>query len=128
MAISAFFDDVIEENYDVNLPILILKELVQELEIKTKGLLIGNIVKELRGTYIRLTFDIRAPSLNNYGYTVFTLIHDLVSFYPLKISVSNNPILEVQNQEDLEKELKIIFLSPEVKKVINGLLAQVKAA
>jgi hypothetical protein len=36
--------------------------------------------------------------------------------------------IEVQNQEEFEKELKIIFSSKKVKDVINGLLAQIKAA
>lgn len=125
MTISEILDDVIEENYDVKMPISILKELAQELEKKTKGLLIGEVNQSLWKNKFTLHFSIVAPSLNNYSYGVFTIQHDLVIVYPLELM---NPLhVRIENQEELEEKLKEIFSSSEVKRVINGMLAQIKA-
>lgn len=125
--LDAFFDDVIEESL-VKPPIAVLKELAQGLEKRTNGLLIGEVEQELWSQKrIKLEFYIKAPSLNNYSYEVFSLNHDF-SFYPLEIRPSNERSpLKVENQDELEAKLKTIFSSPEVKKVINGLLAQIKS-
>ncbi len=141
-----FFDDVIEET-SVKPPIAVLKELAQELVQKTQGLLVGEVEQSNRSNEFRLQFYITAPSLNNYSYEVFRVKHNL-NFYPLSLTkaadmgageglsaraglssvVRGYGTDEVENQEKFEKKLKIIFSSPEVKKVINGLLAQIKSA
>ncbi len=125
MAITAIFDDIIEENYDVKMPITILKELAQELEKKTKGLLIGEVSQSLWKNIFTLHFFIIAPSLNNYSYSVLTIQHDLVILYPLEFI---RPIqVEIKNENELEEKLKEVFSSSEVKRVINGMLAQIRA-
>jgi hypothetical protein len=126
--LDTFFDDVIIEENLVKPPIAVLKELAQGLEKRTNGLLIGEVEQSFwNQEKIKLEFYIKAPSLNNYSYEVFNLNHDL-SFYPLEIRPSNerSPLI-VENQDELEAKLKTIFSSPEVKKVINGLLAQIKS-
>lgn len=126
-SLSSIFDGVIEESSMV-VPIAVLKELAQELNKRTKGLLFARVEQKINsdGNLFSLDFYITAPSLNNYSYEAFTVIHDL-GLYPLRIwNSSNNLIAEADNQEEFEKGLKLIFSSPEIKKVINGLLAQVK--
>lgn len=125
--LSAIFDDIIENDYEVKLPIVVLKELGQALEKKTQGLLIAQVRQELWGQKFQIHFAIIAPSLNNYGYHVFWIEHD-IKMYPLKIYHDEIKDKEINNQEELEKEIKVIFSSSEVKRVINGLLAQIKAA
>ncbi len=141
-----FFDDVIEET-SVKPPIAVLKELAQELAQKTQGLLVGKVEQSNRSNDFSLEFYITAPSLNNYSYEVFRVKHNL-NFYPLMLTktadmgtgeglaaraglssvVTGYGADEVKNLEKFEEKLKIIFSSPEVKKVINGLLAQIKSA
>jgi len=128
-----FFDDVIEET-SVKPPIAVLKELAQELAQKTQGLLVGKVEQSNLSNEFSLEFYITAPSLNNYSYEVFRVNHNL-DFYPLKLTINatrlpnrSYAVEKVENQEKFEETLKIIFSSPEVKKVINGLLAQIKSA
>ena len=128
-----FFDDVIEET-SVKPPIAVLKELAQELAQKTQGLLVGKVEQSNLSNEFSLEFYITAPSLNNYSYEVFSVNHDL-DFYPLELTITatrlpdrSYAVEKVENQEKFEEKLKIIFSSPEVKKVINGLLAQIKSA
>jgi|APLak6261659120_1056016.scaffolds.fasta_scaffold17298_1 hypothetical protein len=126
-SLDAIFDGVIEEGLE-RPPIAVLKELAQGLEKRTKGLLVGRVEQFFSDPDFSLQFYITAPSLNNYSYEVFSVTHDL-SFYPLHIwwTVSQTSRI-AGNQEDFEKELKTIFSSPEVKKVINGLLAQIQSS
>ncbi|MBL6987895.1 MAG: hypothetical protein ISR72_12835, partial [Methylobacter sp.] len=103
------------------------KELARGLEKRTAGLLVGKVEQSSEGSDFLLEFYIAAPSLNNYEYKVLDLTHNL-NFYPLHISSSNeNSFSDISNQEDLEISLKTIFSSAEVKRVINGLLAQIKS-
>lgn len=143
--LDAIFDGVIEESL-VKPPIAVLKELAQGLEKRTAGLLVGEVTQDYWNSKFRLQFYIRVPSLNNYSYNVFEIEHDL-SFYPLRIKPTDSDIfkasskasldldenfeeyryLDAKDQDELEEILKTIFSSPEVKKVINGLLAQTKS-
>jgi hypothetical protein len=124
--LDSIFDDVIEVD-SVKPPIAVLKELVQALEKKTQGLLTGKVEQNIWASEFKLEFYITAPSLNNYSYEVFSLTHNL-NFYPLDIRSSNeNTFSKVNDPEELEVKLKTIFSSPEVKRVINGLLAQIKS-
>ena len=145
--LDAFFDDVIEE-IPVKPPVAILKELSLGLEKRTAGLLIGEVAQDNLNSKFHLRFYIKAPSLNNYRYNVFEIEHDL-SFYPLRIKATDDDIFKstpnalsdfdgfggskeyrcvnIKNQQELEEILKTIFSSSQVKRVINGLLAQIKS-
>ena len=140
-----FFDGVIEET-SVKPPIAVLKELGKDLEAITKGLLVGVVAQGTCDSQFSFSFYITAPSLNNYSYHVLKIKHDL-SFYPLRIvptdeNIFNSDVkessdldeyfkeyryIDVKNQEELEGILKKIISSSQVKKVINGLLAQIKS-
>lgn len=127
-SLSSIFDGVIDENFTVVTPIAVLKELAQELNKRTKGLLIAKVAQHIDSNShnFYLEFYITAPSLNNYSYDVLSVTHNL-GLYPLSIyNNSNELIVKANNQEEFEKGLKLTFSSPEIKKVINGLLAQVK--
>jgi len=126
MSIDSIFDDVIEET-TVTPPITVLREVAQALEKKTQGLLTGEVEQYIQGSTVKLHFKINAPSLNNYAYEAVRAKHPM-SFYPLTIEKMSSDDIEIQNQEEFEKELKVIFSSKKVKNVINGLLAQIKAA
>ncbi len=145
--LDTFFDDVIEENL-VKPPVAVLKELALGLEKRTTGLLVGEVVQDNLNSKFHLRFYIKAPSLNNYRYNVFEIEHDL-SFYPLRIKAIDDDIFKstpnalsdfdgfggskeylyvnIKDQQELEEILKKIFSSSQVKRVINGLLAQIKS-
>ena len=127
--LEAIFDDVIDEGSLVKPPIAVLKELAQGLEKRTQGLLVGKIEQTVyQDRSFILDFYITAPSLNNYSYQVLKINHD-IDFYPLKVTGSEiNSSVQANNQKELEDFLKFIISTPEVKKVINGLLAQIKSA
>ena len=128
--LSGIFDDIIEESSTIIPPVAILKELAQELTKKTQGLVIAEVQPDERDYnhphHFGFQFTIVAPSLNNYHYDVLSIWHDL-KLYPLRIYLfDDNTNIEVSNQESFEEELKHIFSSSNTRKVINGLLAQVK--
>lgn len=123
-SLDTIFDDVIED-IPIKPPIVFLKELSNELAKKTKGLLIGEVEQTVYSNpRFRFDFYIEAPSLNNYRFHVLTLNHDL-DFYPVEITGRND---KITNEQELEQALEQIFTSPEVKRVINGLLKQINAA
>lgn len=126
--LDAIFDDVIDEESLVKPPIAVLKELAQGLEKRTQGLLVGKIEQTVyQDRSFILDFYITAPTLNNYSYQVLKINHD-IDFYPLKVTGSEiNSSVQANNQKELEDFLKLIISTPEVKKVINGLLAQIKS-
>lgn len=132
--LDTFFDGVIEEDSSVKPPIAVLKELAQGLETKTKGLLLCKVDQTVWTDKFELEFYITAPSLNDYSYKVFSLKHDL-NFYPLDVYEprgggmlsSSSSFSTAKDQKELEEILKTIFSSSQVKRVINGLLAQIKS-
>jgi hypothetical protein len=127
---SNFFSSIIEAEISIKPPITILKEFSNDLALATQGLLIGKIEKNMRysDTSVALSFYIVAPSLNNYNYNAFRIDHDLTNPYPLEIKTSNDEFSEEpKTPEELVKSLEKIFSLPEIKGLINGLLAQVKS-
>jgi hypothetical protein len=125
--LSSIFDGVIDTDIPIKPPIAVLKELGQEFEKLTKGLLITGVTQHFMGDTFFTSFVINAPSLNNYTYEVFSVTHDL-GFYPLSIRLKNKLSKKAVSQEEFEAILKEVFSSPEVKKVVNGLLTQIKYA
>ncbi len=100
-------------------------------------MLIGKIKQTVSsGSNFQLDFYVKAPALNN-SILVFDVFHDL-GLYPLTIV---NPLeqvyygtelrsreYEVEKSDNFENALKQIFLSHANKRVVNGLLAQIKSA
>ncbi len=110
-------------------PVAILREQAQILEQATKGLLIGKIVPYLKDNEFEYTFYINAPSLNNYSYYVVTIFHNIL-LYPALINQKREKdnAIRCEDVENLEIALGKIFSSPEIRKVIAGLLAQIQSA
>jgi hypothetical protein len=127
MAISAIFENVIDEAISVKPPVAVLKEVANELAKITKGLLDGKVQQEIySGGEFMIDFYINAPSLNNYSYLLFQAQHNL-DFYPLMVIPTEGRSSEAKDQDEFEAILKTIISSPQAKKVINGLLAQIKS-
>jgi len=132
-------------------PVAILKEQAQLLGQKTNQLLEGRVRQRdpeslsVNYTAVSLSFpvderiglvaydfSIIAPTLNNYEYSVLTIVHSL-NYYPLQLYArSYNKysyrFKTLSDQQSFEEELRAIFGSEEIRKVIAGLLGQIRSA
>jgi hypothetical protein len=136
----------------IRTPYTILKEQASILSEITNGLLIGEVINNQNNKYFVKTLRIKAPSLNNYTYSVVEVQH-LIQLYPvfvknltsapitkatalidsLRVDLRHPGLLEDQgykkysSEEEFENALGQILSSKEVKQVISGLLAQIHA-
>jgi hypothetical protein len=114
----------------VKAPVAILNEQAQQLEELTGGLLTCRVAQLNTNNPSRFSyqFSINAPSLNNYSFTAFFIDHDM-GLYPLKISYKENenkPEITCNDINEFESALGEIFSSPEIRRVISGLLSQIQ--
>ena len=73
-----------------------------------------------------LDLRIKAPSLNNYTYTVLHVRHG-IAIYLVKIDACDGKDRECQDEKEFIAALEEIFSLTEVEKVIVGLLTQIQA-
>ena len=109
-------DDVIRS------PKIILREQASFLGKRTKNILTGNIRTESWKNQFSHSFQIVAPNLNNYTYTLFTIVEEDIFGFPCKFQSESS--FSIKSEEELLERLKVIFSSEETKKVINSLLSQ----
>jgi hypothetical protein len=126
----------------IRTPYTILKEQASILSEITKGLLIGEVKRSQEvqvstkvalskpGTYPEFVafLTIKAPSLNNYTYSVVKVQYPML-LYPVLIEslAVDNLLRECSSEAEFENTLGQILSSQEVKRVISGLLAQIHA-
>ncbi|AFZ17530.1 hypothetical protein [Allocoleopsis franciscana] len=136
----------------IRTPYAILKEQASLLSEITNGLLIGEVINSQNGKFFVKILRIKAPSLNNYTYSVVEVQH-LIQLYPVFVkNLTSDPLtnatdfiqslmgdlkgyglLEKQgynkcsSEEEFENALGEILSSQEVKQVISALLAQIHA-
>ncbi len=112
----------------IRTPYTILKEQASLLTQKTNGLLIGEVSRDqARNTQqFATTLWIKAPSLNNYIYSIVSVKHS-IQLYPVYIIAETNPQINCSSEEEFEQALGKILSSPEVKRVISSLLAEIHA-
>lgn len=113
-------------------PVAILNEQAQLLETHTNGLLIGRVVANSTssqwGCPFTFTFSLNAPSLNNYGYTILFIEHD-IGLYPIYLTDSSYiNWIKCENVEQFEFQLEKILSSSEIRRVVSGLLSQIQTA
>lgn len=110
-------------------PVTILREQAALLEKKTENVLQGNIHirPSTYGNGFSASFDIIAPSLDDYSYRVLTIDYP-ISMYPLKIreEVTGRPPMPIEcsNEESFMQALGEILAHPQMKKVVASLMAQ----
>lgn len=109
-------------------PNAILLEQASMLGELTNGLLNGQVKRLQDGPGFKLSFKIVAPALNNYSYLVLTVTHP-IQLYPLKLFNETKFMSskDCESEFDFENALREILTSPEVHRVIAGLLAQIRA-
>lgn len=105
-------------------PKTILNEQAEFLAKGTKNLLTANVrTAPSNGGGILYFFEIIAPNLNGYKYSLFYILQRDVFFYPCNF----NGQFDIDSEEMLLHELKDLFNADSTKKVISSLLAQSKS-
>ena len=71
---------------------------------------------------------IKVPSINNYTISIVDIIYP-ATIYPLKVKgdFTKNIAAECNTEEELENVLHKILSSAEVKRIVSGLLSEVRA-
>lgn len=111
-------------------PVAILREQAAFLKQKTGGLVEAEVTtRVISNEMIHSTFVLVVPGLDGYRYELLEVRHQ-VSFYPLDIlprSGHNLPnYMDVPTEKRYVKDLQALFGSPEVKRLIHSLVAQVR--
>ncbi len=111
---------------NIRTPYAILLEQASWLGEITEGLLIGKVTKNVENEKFMYNLNIVAPALNNYYYNVTTIIHG-IEFYPLQLRSSDGQFIECETEKMFENRLGDILSSEQTRRVITGLLAQIRA-
>ncbi|MBS1917002.1 MAG: hypothetical protein JST87_12055 [Bacteroidetes bacterium] len=117
---------------DIKTPKSVLLEQAMYLENASKNLLKVQIATGSRAASGKETivyrFNIIAPFLGNYSFSLLTLEHDIF-LYPLLITCQLlNRSYNIQTEKDFFEILKTIFNDQKTIDTINNLLSQSKAA
>jgi len=113
----------------VRTPFTILKEQAAILSNATSGLLIGDVERfQNQSQENVVVLRVIAPSLDNYHYSILAVTHD-IKLYPLSLRNLAIDSYEKQcnSEEAFEQALGEALSSPEVRKVISSLLADIYA-
>ena len=109
----------------VKSPKSILEEQAIFLATNTKNLLTANINTHTNfDGRLEHTFEIVAPALNGYKYSLFTINQKDIFLYPCRLEGEGQ--YSINTEDDLIKKLKDIFNSAETQKIINSLMSQSK--
>ena len=117
----------IEDN--VRTPYIILKEQASILTKATNGLLIGEVTKRrVNVNKTECDLIIKVPSINNYTISIVDITYP-VTIYPLHIKsdFTKHTLTECKTEEELENALHNRLSSEEVRRIISGLLSEVRA-
>ncbi len=112
-------------------PVLILREQAEHLAKRTGGLVLGKVAtQKLNDGGFGHRFILEVPALDDYAFTLFTVIHPLW-MYPLTFRPELPGWMgetRVESPAGFEDTLRMVFAHPEVGKVITALKAQAMAA
>jgi hypothetical protein len=121
-------------------PLTLLKEQASVLARRTNGLLQGNVESYSRSVYGKTlfahSFEITAPALEGYRYSLFSIEHD-VEMYPVKFKLEDaitselwpdkGGDVEASSEDEFIECLGRIFNSKKSRKVIGALLSQLES-
>jgi hypothetical protein len=108
-------------------PHAVIMEQANALSQQTNGLLVGDVKRTQQNERFISTLSIKAPALNNYTYTVLSINH-AITLYPLLLYFSpTSTNTEVLDETALLADLKKLLASDPIKRVMDGLLTQIRA-
>lgn len=116
---------------DIRAPITILKEQAAQLQVMTKNLLRGKVIRRFAGTWFNLELRMLAPAIDNYEYTVLEVRHPIDN-YPLTVTAgyeSGRPDSGrmCSTEGEFVAALADILGSEKVRTIIKSLLIQSRA-
>lgn len=129
----------------IKAPISIFREQASLLGQKTKNLVTAEVEKPRKyDERFNYSFDLVAPTLDNYHYRLFTVEHG-IDLYPLRLYLDTDIIEELKNQisinadadgyfvsaeneDELIKQLRLVFGSKRTRHLVKALLAQAEPA
>ena len=105
-------------------PKALLQEQAALLTEATQGLLVGNVVEDVRGDQFESRLEVLVPNINNYILNLLTVRHG-IELYPAVINPYGSA-RECNTEEELEREIGAILSSPGTKRNLSILLSQAK--
>lgn len=113
---------------EVPTPVSVLRKQAKSLGELTEGTVVGKVETVSVGNQITHQFSLFAPLLN-YSYPLFSVTHDGVRLYPVKISTRRAIGMSEYFAADLQyepfvNELREILNYEKVKEAIVALVAQ----
>lgn len=107
-------------------PASIMREQAALLGTKTRNLIEAKVASTtVQKDLLVYSFVLVVPALDNYQYQLFQISHKLLSLYP--VTVTSPRRAELPTEEQFVGWLRDILSSPETKKLIGTLLAQVSS-
>ena len=119
---------------EIKLPVTILKEQASILGERTNKILEAkvNSLATSDNVTVGYSFNIIAPAVNNYKFTVFHITHPAVFIYPISFrfqaAVGNWAAVDCSDETQFTDKLREVLSSEVVHKAIAALIAQSKAA
>jgi hypothetical protein len=110
------------EATQIRTPLVILREQAALLGAKTKNLVEASVNTHADGDTFIHNFNLDVPALGRYRYNLFNIQHG-PSIYPVTVSSKHRLDTEQEFIEWLGAKLS----SPETKRIVANLLAQVAA-
>ena len=106
-------------------PVTVLREQAGLLGQKTRNLVVGEVRSGQDENGFAHNLNLVAPALGRYTYVAVTISHG-IALYPVRILDRVRPTDPVvaTSEEGLKRELRRILSSPEMKHLIEALIAQ----
>jgi hypothetical protein len=104
-------------------PLSILREQAGLLGAKTKNLVEASVKTHANGDTFVHSLDLVIPVLDNYTYNLLTIYHG-PSIYPVNVQFGES---RFDTEEQFIEWLCAKLSSPETKRIVSNLLAQVAA-
>jgi len=107
---------------------MILQAQAVHLDEATDNLLQGHTKRDFNGVFIVTELSIRVPILNSFQVTIVQVRHGALMYPVTVINILDNYSERVcQDPNALVEQLKAIFQSTQVKRIIASLWGQAKA-
>ena|SRR5579859_192160 len=111
-------------------PLSLLKQQAALLGKHTNNLLEGGVSSNVYNGRLLHRFFISVPTLD-YRYELFTISHDVVGLYPVKVDSSKfyyhgKSLVTLDSEDAFVDWLKNVLSSDETKRVLGSLLAQIE--
>ena len=118
-----------DEALKIRTPTLILRKQAEMLDDATGGLIRGHVDTQERGQTTFVKFSACVPTLNNYQVSLFS-VRQPVTQYPATLVTEWGDGKPVRCEDEAELEAAVFEYceSPELQKIVTGLLAQAHQA